>query len=75
MFSAAVERILALAFREAVSKRHAHLTVEHILYVLTIDLEGEKLLAACGAEVGALKLELERYLDQKVDPLPRGRNR
>jgi ATP-dependent Clp protease ATP-binding subunit ClpA len=75
MFSAAVERILAVAFREAVSRRHAHLTVEHILYVLTLDLEGEKLLAACGAEVGTLKRELERYLDEKVDPLPRGRNR
>jgi len=75
MFSAAVERILAVAFREAVSRRHAHLTVEHILYVLTLDLEGEKLLAACGAEVGTLKRDLERYLDEKVDPLPRGRNR
>jgi ATP-dependent Clp protease ATP-binding subunit ClpA len=75
MFSAAVERILAVAFREAVSRRHAHLTVEHVLYVLTLDLEGEKLLAACGAEVGTLKRDLERYLDEKVDPLPRGRNR
>jgi ATP-dependent Clp protease ATP-binding subunit ClpA len=75
MFSAAVERILAVAFREAVTRKHAHLTVEHILYVLTLDLEGEKLLAACGAEVGTLKRDLERYLDEKIDVLPRGRTR
>jgi ATP-dependent Clp protease ATP-binding subunit ClpA len=75
MFSAAVERILAVAFREAVTRKHAHLTVEHILYVLTQDLEGEKLLAACGVEVGPLKRDLERYLDEKIDVLPRGRNR
>lgn len=75
MFSSAVERILAIAFREAVARRHAHLTVEHVLYVLTLDPDGERLLVACGAQVAALKRELGRYLDEKVDSLPKGKNR
>ena len=48
MFSASVEMLLHVAYREAVSRRHTHLTLEHLLYVLAHDLEGERILAACG---------------------------
>ena len=48
MFSQSVEMLLNVTYREAVSRRHAHLTLEHLLYVMAHDLEGEKILAACG---------------------------
>ena len=32
MFSASVEAVLHIAFREAVSRRHAYFTLEHLLY-------------------------------------------
>ena len=32
MFSASVEIVLAIAYREAVSRRHAYVTLEHLLY-------------------------------------------
>jgi ATP-dependent Clp protease ATP-binding subunit ClpA len=75
MLSAAVERILSVAYREAVARRHTHLTLEHVLYVLTLDLEGEKILAACGADLKALRIALEDVLENKVDRAPRGRSR
>ena len=34
MFSVALEMVLSVAFREALSRRHAHLTLEHLLYAL-----------------------------------------
>ena len=57
MFSASVEVVLHIAFREAVSRRHAYLTLEHLLYALAHDPDGERILArlrrrsaaACGA--------------------------
>ena len=53
MFSTAVEVVLHIAFREAVSRRHAYLTLEHLLYALAHDPDGERILAACGADLVA----------------------
>ncbi|HEY8551055.1 MAG TPA: ATP-dependent Clp protease ATP-binding subunit ClpA [Vicinamibacterales bacterium] len=73
MFSSSVELILSIAYREATARRHTHLTLEHLLYVLAHDTEGEKILAACGADLPALRRELDRYLTDKIEQFPRGR--
>lgn len=72
MFSAAVEMLLHIAYREAVSRRHTTLTLEHLLYVLTHDLEGERILAACGADLPRLRRELDTFLSSSVEQYPRG---
>ncbi|RPJ73478.1 MAG: AAA family ATPase, partial [Acidobacteria bacterium] len=72
MFSAAVEMLLHIAYREAVSRRHTTLTLEHLLYVLTHDLEGERILAACGADLPRLRRELDAFLQSSVEQFPRG---
>ena len=58
MFSAALELILNVAYREAASRRHTHLTLEHLLYALAHDPEGEKILEACGSDLPALRHSL-----------------
>jgi ATP-dependent Clp protease ATP-binding subunit ClpA len=74
MFSTSVEQILHTAYREATVRRHTHLTLEHLLYVLAHDAaEGERILAACGADLVALRRDLDRYLAEKVEQFPRGR--
>ena len=72
MFSGAVEMLLHIAYREAVSRRHTTLTLEHLLYVLTHDLEGERILAACGADLPRLRRELDAFLQSSVEQYPRG---
>jgi ATP-dependent Clp protease ATP-binding subunit ClpA len=72
MFSASVEMLLHVAYREATSRRHTHLTLEHLLYVLAHDLEGEKILAACGADLPRLRQELDRFLRDSLEQFPRG---
>ena len=62
MFSAALELILNVAYREAAARRHTHLTLEHLLYALAHDPEGEKLLAACGSDLPALRHSLDEFL-------------
>jgi len=62
MFSASLELILNVAYREAASRRHTHLTLEHLLYALAHDPEGEKILAACGADLPALRRTLDEFL-------------
>jgi len=72
MFSSAVEMLLHIAYREAVSRRHTTLTLEHLLYVLTHDLEGERILAACGTDLPRLRRELDAFLTGSVEQYPRG---
>ena len=72
MFSTSVEMLLHVTYREAVSRRHAHLTLEHLLYVMSHDLEGEKILAACGADVNRLRRELDIFLRERIEQVPVG---
>ncbi len=72
MFSPALEIVLNISLREAISRRHAYLTLEHLLYALAHDPEGERILAACGADLPALRTALGKYLDESVEQLRRG---
>ena len=71
MFSASLEMILSIAYREAASRRHTHLTLEHLLYALVHDVDGEKILAACGADLPGLRHDLDDYLQRSIDRFPR----
>ena len=62
MFSASLELILNVAYREAMSRRHTHLTLEHLLYALAHDTEAERILAACGADLRELRSALDEFL-------------
>ena len=75
MFSQALEIVLTIAHREASSRRHTHLTLEHLLYALAHDPDGEAILAACGVNLPKLRQELDRYLSDEVEQFPRGREK
>ena len=75
MFSTSVEVVLHIAFREAVARRHAYLTLEHLLYAFAHDQDGERILAACGADLGKLRRDLNAYLDSSIEQVARGRER
>jgi ATP-dependent Clp protease ATP-binding subunit ClpA len=72
MFSASVEVLLTIAYREAVSRRHAYVTVEHLLYVLAHDVEGERILTACGVDLPKLRRDLDAYLNDAIEQSRRG---
>ena len=72
MFSAAIEVVLTIAYREAVSRRHAYVTLEHLLYALAHDNDGERILAACGADLPRLRRDLDAYLRESLEQMKRG---
>ena len=72
MFSASLEIVLTVAYREAVARRHAYLTLEHLLFALAHDPDGERLLRACGADLPRLRRELSAYLDDAIEQVRRG---
>ncbi len=75
MFSRAAEKVLNSAAREAVTRRHAHLTLEHLLFAILSEPSGEKILRAAGADTARLKAELETVLSDTLDTLPAGARR
>jgi ATP-dependent Clp protease ATP-binding subunit ClpA len=75
VFSAALEIVLTIAYREAVARKHAYLTLEHLLYALAHDQEGERILAACGADLPRLRKDLNDYLETSVEEVRRGQER
>ncbi len=75
MFSAAAERVLKAAAREAVARRHAHLTLEHLLYAIASDAEGRDILRGAGADGERLRADLETFLEQALEVLPARVNR
>jgi ATP-dependent Clp protease ATP-binding subunit ClpA len=75
VFSASLEIVLTIAYREAVSRRHAYLTLEHLLFALAHDPEGERILTGCGADLTKLRRDLSQYLDESVEQLRRGHER
>ncbi|OLD20850.1 MAG: ATP-dependent Clp protease ATP-binding subunit ClpA [Acidobacteria bacterium 13_1_40CM_3_65_5] len=72
MFSTSVEIVLTIAYREAVSRRHAYVTLEHLLYALAHDNDGERILAACGADLPKLRRDLDQYLSESIEQFKRG---
>jgi len=75
MFSPALEIVLTVAYREATSRRHTHLTLEHLLYALAHDPDGERILAACGADLPQLRKDLDKYLTDSIEQFSRGQHK
>ena len=61
---------LQAAYREAESRRHAYLTVEHLLYALIHNEEGAQILLHAGADVDRLRADLERFFDEDLESVP-----
>ena len=75
MFSASLEIVLTVAYREAVSRRHSYLTLEHLLYALAHDPDGERILTACGADLPKLRADLNAFLEESIEQLKKGHER
>ncbi|MBJ19986.1 MAG: ATP-dependent Clp protease ATP-binding subunit ClpA [bacterium] len=63
---------LQAAHREAVVRRHAYLTVEHLLYAVIHNEDGATILLHSGADVDRLRIELERFFDEDLESVPGG---
>jgi ATP-dependent Clp protease ATP-binding subunit ClpA len=75
VFSVTLEMVLNISIREAIARRHSHLTLEHLLYALANDPSGEEILKACGVDLDRLRAELLRHLEDGIERLAKGLER
>jgi ATP-dependent Clp protease ATP-binding subunit ClpA len=72
LISRELEVTLALAVREATRRRHEYLTLEHVLYALLQDSDVGDIIRHCGGDTEAIKRDLEKFLDERMERLPQG---
>ena len=68
-----LQMTIQASLREAMARRHAYLTVEHLLYALAHDDAGADVLRNVGVDVEQLTEELARWLEREVEKLPEGK--
>ncbi len=69
-FSREFQMTMQAAIREAVTRRHAYVTLEHLLFALCHDEDGIDVLRNSGVRVDLLKRELERFFDEDLERVP-----
>jgi ATP-dependent Clp protease ATP-binding subunit ClpA len=67
MISRELEVTFAAAIKEAKSRRHEFFTLEHILFALLHDISGRRILHHCGADIEALKAQLEKFFSERLE--------
>jgi ATP-dependent Clp protease ATP-binding subunit ClpA len=72
MLSKELESALTSAVNEVKRRNHEFLTLEHLLYAISIEEQGEEILEACGAEMERLRDQLGRFFVENMEPLPEG---
>ena len=66
-----LEMALYAAVREAEARRHEYVTVEHLLYALAHEPVASNILLQCGADLVALRSDLQDFLDNDLPALPK----
>jgi ATP-dependent Clp protease ATP-binding subunit ClpA len=70
MLSKDLEQTLNDAFRDARSKRHEFMTVEHLLLALLDNEDAVRVLQACGSDIAALRGDLAEFVDATTPLIP-----
>lgn len=70
MLDKELEYTLNIAFKEARSKRHEFVTVEHLLLALLENASALDVLKACGANVNRLRSNLVEFIDRTTPVIP-----
>jgi len=70
MLSSELQQTLQRAVDDTRERRHEYLLLEHVLLAMLEDDTAIKILKACGADVPALRVDLEEFLTDSVEVLP-----
>lgn len=70
MLNRELEQTLNEAFKEARSKRHEFMTVEHLLLALLDNDAAANVLQACGADILKLRKDLDEFVDSTTPLIP-----
>ena len=70
MLNRELEQTLNDAFKDARSKRHEFMTVEHLLLALLTNNAASNVLHACGADISKLRKDLDEFVESTTPLIP-----
>ena len=70
MINKELEITIEATVRDAETRRHEYLTVEHILFAILHDEWGIDIITSCGGDIGKIKSLLEDFFENKIARLP-----
>ncbi len=70
MLSADLRNTLNAAIADTQRRRHEFVTLEHLLLALLEDPSARKVLVACRADIEALRLAIEGFMEDQLEALP-----
>ncbi len=70
MLDKELEYTLNVAFKEARTRRHEFVTVEHLLLALLDNVSALEVLKACGANISRLRSNLAEFIDRTTPVIP-----
>ncbi|HEX8635631.1 MAG TPA: ATP-dependent Clp protease ATP-binding subunit ClpA [Pyrinomonadaceae bacterium] len=69
MITRELQATLSAAVAEAIERRHEYVTLEHLLLALLSDRTAGNVIRNCGGDTDALRRDLEKFFDERVEPL------
>ena len=72
MLTSELQKTINRAINEAVKRRHEYVTLEHLLDALLEDRTGSEVLRHCNGTIAELKHELEQFMAEGLETLPKG---
>ncbi|HEY9404714.1 MAG TPA: ATP-dependent Clp protease ATP-binding subunit ClpA [Pyrinomonadaceae bacterium] len=69
MITRELQATLSAAVEEAIERRHEYVTLEHLLLALLSDRTAGNVIQNCGGDTDALRRDLERFFDERVEQL------
>ncbi len=66
MISKELEGTLNAALKEAKTRRHEYVSLEHLLFALLKDKDGKAAILACGGDLEKLAKSLEQFFAERL---------
>ena len=70
IISKEVQACIGAAVDEAHKRRHEYLCVEHLLYALLYDAQGQEIIEACGGSLQRLRAAVDQHLQLDLEVVP-----
>ncbi|HID97650.1 MAG TPA: ATP-dependent Clp protease ATP-binding subunit ClpA [Thermodesulfobacteriaceae bacterium] len=75
MISRDIEFMLGAAAREARTRHHEYLSLEHLLFAVIHHRAGSQVINACGGDAERLKSRIEHFFNTHIEKIPDGQER
>lgn len=69
MIGKSLQQALGVAVHEVKQRRHEYLTLEHLLFGIASEVNGRRIIEACGGDIAGLRRSLDHFFTAYMESL------